>query len=268
LELNNEELVREYQEGSKQALEKLIEQNTGIIRKIAGKYSKVCSRGIEFDDLFQSGVIGLMSAAKMYKFDLENKAKFITYAAHYINRWICRCVNGRSEKDIANTKFYNSCKSLNTPITNDGESEEEIGNFIECKDYGFENLIENEFHNHVRNELDQVMSEYLTLNERETIKFLYGWECDVMNMQEVSEILNITRERVRQLRNNALRKIRHTSWWMTKGKFYAHEIKGLIYTKKSGRTLSYKEVEEDDYNIETIEGHNFINRYFDDLMGV
>jgi len=101
---------------------------------------------LEFDDLFQSGAIGLMKAAEMYKFDLESKAKFTTFAVHYINRWIYRCVNGRSEKDIANTKFYNECKSLNTPIGNDGESEEELGNFIEEKDYGFENIIENEFH--------------------------------------------------------------------------------------------------------------------------
>jgi DNA-directed RNA polymerase specialized sigma subunit len=71
---------------------------------------------LEFDDLFQSGAIGLMKAAEMYKLDLESKAKFTTFAVHYINRWIYRCVNGRSEKDIANTKFYNECKSLNTQL--------------------------------------------------------------------------------------------------------------------------------------------------------
>ncbi|MBE6061216.1 MAG: sigma-70 family RNA polymerase sigma factor [Clostridium sulfidigenes] len=268
MELNNEELVREYQEGSKQALEKLIEQNMGIIKKIAGKYSKVCTRGIEFDDLFQSGAIGLINAAKIYKFDLDNKAKFITYASHYINRWIYRCANGRSEKDIANTKFYNSCKSLNTPINSDGESEDEIGNFIECKDYGFENVIENEFHKLVRIELEEVMNECLTLREREVLKFLYGWECNIMNNEEVSEVLSITKSGVRQIRKNALRKIRNTSWWRTKGKFYAYEIKGLIYAKKEDVELSYREVEKDNHSIETIKGYNFINRYFDDLMGV
>jgi DNA-binding CsgD family transcriptional regulator len=128
-----------------------------------------------------------------------------------------------------------------------------LGNFIEVKDYGFENIIENEFHRQIRVELEEVMNEYLTLREREIIKFIYGWDCEVMNGEEVAELLNITRERVRQARENALRKIRNTSWWMTKGKFYALEIKGLVYTKRAGRTLSYREVEKDYYSIETIQ---------------
>lgn len=49
------------------------------------------------------------------------------------------------------------------------------------------------------------------LKRKEVIKFLYGWECDVMKMQEVGEILNITRKRVRQIKENSFRKIRHTS---------------------------------------------------------
>lgn len=266
--MDNEELVKLYQNGDRQALEKLIEQNIGIIKKIAGKYSKVCSRGIEFDDLFQNGVIGLIKAAKVYKFNLENKANFITYAVHYINRWVCICVNGRSKRDIANIKFYNSCKSLNKPMSKDGESEEELGNFLEYKDYGFENVIENEFHKLIRIELEQIMEECLTLREREVVKFLYGWNCNIMNSEEVAEVLFITKSRVNQIRVNALRKLKHTSWWMTKGKFYAHEIIGLIYTNKDDIELSYREIEKDNHNIETIQGHNFINRYFNDLMGV
>lgn len=265
--MDNEELVKLYQDGNKVALDILIANNTGIIHKLVSKYKVLCSRGVTAADLFQEGMLGLVKASNMYKFDLENKAKFITFAVYYINRYICNCINGRSEKDVENRKFNNCCKSLNVTI-NGEEGEAEIGNFIKDEDYGFENVIENEFHKQIRSELEEVMNEYLTLREREVIKFIYGWECNIMNGEEVSEVLDVTRERVRQLKENAFRKIRHTSWWMTKGKFYVYEIKGLVYTKKVGRTLSYREVEKDDYSIETIQGHNFINKYFDDLMEV
>ena len=80
--MSNEELVQLYQNGDNKALEKLIQANTGIIKKIAIKYNGI-NRELEFDDLFQNGVLGLIEATKKYKFDIEKKAKFITYAVFY-----------------------------------------------------------------------------------------------------------------------------------------------------------------------------------------
>ena len=57
--VSNEELVQLYQEGNKQALNELIEQNTGIIKKISNKYMNI-NKMLEFDDLFNSGVIGFI----------------------------------------------------------------------------------------------------------------------------------------------------------------------------------------------------------------
>ena len=133
--MSNEELVKLYQDGDKSALDELIQANTGIISKIANRYNGI-NRELEFDDLFQSGVLGLIAVAKKYKFDIENKAKFITYAVHYINRYINSCVNGKTSKDIENNKFYHQCTSLNKPT---GEDEEiEVGDSVAYVDYGFE----------------------------------------------------------------------------------------------------------------------------------
>jgi len=100
--MTNEELVQIYQSGNKLAIDKLLENNQGIIRKIASKYMRVSSR-LEFDDLFNSGVIGLINTAKNYDFNNDKKAKF-----HHINRGIYICVNGRGDKKKENNKLYNA----------------------------------------------------------------------------------------------------------------------------------------------------------------
>lgn len=120
--MNNEELVELYQQGDKQALDKLIEGNGGIVRKLAIKYNNI-NELLELDDLIQAGYVGLINAANRYDNTMENKANFITYAFYYIEREIQVCVNGRTSKDINNTKFYKTVKSLNVPV---GEEEETV----------------------------------------------------------------------------------------------------------------------------------------------
>lgn len=158
--MSNEELVQLYQNGDKKALEKLIQANTGIINKIANKYNGI-NRELEFDDLFQSGVLGLINAVEKYNCNHEKKAKFITYAVFLIDRYIYFCVNGRGSKEIENNKFYNSCTSLNAPI---GEDETgEVIDLIEGVDYGFENIEEKIFLQNLRKNLEEVMQSCNTL---------------------------------------------------------------------------------------------------------
>lgn len=136
----------------------------GIIKKIAEKYNKIRKKGIEFEELFQSEVIGLITAAKNYDFNNDKKAKFITYAVHYINRWIYRCVNGRSDKEIQNNKLYNLTKSLNTPI---GEDEDiELLDIIQVDDNSFENVEYKLYLKQLQQELEKVMNECLSLREK------------------------------------------------------------------------------------------------------
>lgn len=208
--MSNEELVQLYQNGDNKALEELIQANTGIIKKIAIKYNGI-NRELEFDDLFQNGVLGLIAAAKKYKFDIEKKAKFITYAVFYIDRYIHRSVNGGSSKDIGNNKLYSSCTSLNITTGEEGETRE-LGEFIEDIEYGYDNIEEKLFIANLRKELENLMQTHNTLEQREILKFKYGWNTTPMKLDDIADILGITRDKVRNIEYMALRKLRNSSW--------------------------------------------------------
>lgn len=223
----NEELVKLYQNGDKKSLEELIQANTGIINKISNKYDGI-NKELEFDDLFQSGVLGLIAAAKKYDFNNEKKAKFITYAIHYINRYILNSVNGRSGRQEGNNKFYANCTSLNIPIGQDGEITE-LGNLIEDIDYGFENIEERIYIKQLREQLEGAMSQYNTLEESEILKFRYGWDFKPMTLDEVGEVFNITGSRVREKESKALRKLRTSIW----GRMNAKEFYNYGYIEGS-----------------------------------
>ena len=121
--MTNEELVYLYQQGNKNALEELIENNKGIVFKLVNKFNIDYNHTIEKEDLEQEGYIGLVIAAEKYDFNNDNKASFITYAINWIYQRIYRFVCGATTKDLGNTKFNKSCISLNTPIDEEGETE-------------------------------------------------------------------------------------------------------------------------------------------------
>ena len=216
--MTNEELLELYQNGDNKALEELIEHNSKIIYKIANKYDGV-NRELELDDLIQEGLLGLIEAAKRYDFNNEKKAKFITYAVYYIDRYIYRAVNGRSSKEIGNNKFYHNCTSLNVPVGK--EEDAEIGDLIEDINYEFENIEEKIFLNNLRKELEDVMQQYNTLEQREVLKFRFGWNAKEMKLEEIGEILGYTSNKVRTIESMALRKLRDSKWLIENAKKFA-----------------------------------------------
>lgn len=217
--MSNEELVQLYQDGDNKALEELIVSNERIIYKIANKYNGI-NRELELEDLYQNGVLGLITAAKKYDFNNEKKAKFITYAVYYINRYINNSVNGWGTREASNNKFYNSCISLNIPTGEEGETRE-LGEFIEDIDYGFENIEEKLFLKNLKKELEEVMQTYNTLEQREILKLKYGWNTIPMALNDIGDILGITSNKVRSIESLALRKLRHSSWAMNNIKVFA-----------------------------------------------
>ena len=206
----NEDLLREYHNGDKKALDKLIENNIGIIKKIAIKYNGI-NRELELDDLIQEGILGLIAAAKKYKFDIEKKAKFITFTVFYIDRYIHSCVNGGNSKQIGNNKLYKSCTSLNIPVGEEGETRE-LEDFIEDIDYGFENVEEKIYLHKLRIDLECAMIDFNKLEEREVLKYRYGWNAPPMSLNEIGDIFNITGNKVRNIEYRALSKLRNSRW--------------------------------------------------------
>lgn len=219
--MSNEELVLLYQQGNKQALENLIEANSGIVRKLANKFYGI-NKMVEFDDMVQAGTIGLIYAANKYNNELENKASFITYAFQYIKREIFSCVNGISEKEISNNKLYNSCVSLDVPLQADEDIQ--LKDTIESIDYGFENVEERIYIKQLREELESAMLDNNTLKEREILQLCYGWDYQkTFTYKEVAETLNITINSIPQIEFNALKKLRNSTWGKEKVKDYMRD---------------------------------------------
>lgn len=230
--MSNEELVRLYQEGNKEALNILIEQNKGIIFKIANKFYIGQTNSISVEDLEQEGYIGLMIAAQKYKFDKEKKAKFSTYAIYWIYQKINRFVKQKNTNDEVslNTKIYET------------EEDEKI-DFIKDDDNRYENIEEKLYIKQLRKDLEQAMNENTTLREREAMKLYHGLDCNKCTYPEIGEIFNVSRERVRQILRDAYKKIRKSNTGKELKLKYAEELifyKGYNSFKAVERRIDFE----------------------------
>lgn len=205
--MTNEKLVQLYQNGNQKALNELVELNTGLIYKLANKFYTDETSSIDIEDLQQEGFIGIVMAAKKYDFNNKKKAKFSTYAVYWIYQKMNRYINQKNTNDET---------SLNTSTGEDGDKE--LVDYIEGVDYSFENIEEKVYLKQLRQELDEIMNEKLTLRESDIIKLHYGWDKNnTMLLSEIGEIFNVSGERIRQLERRAFLKIRHTPWGRIKG---------------------------------------------------
>ncbi|WP_294395272.1 sigma-70 family RNA polymerase sigma factor [uncultured Clostridium sp.] len=231
--MTNENLVKLYQQGNKKALESLINNNIGIVTKIALKYNNL-NKAMELDDLIQCGYIGLINAADKYKFDLDHPTSFITYAFVSIKYEILSCVNGKGSREKGNNELYNSCTSLYTQVNSDGESN--FIDFIDSDDRSIENIEDKLYFEQLRKELEQAMRDNNTLVEREILKLYCGFDVNPIQLEEIAELLSMKYVKVKNLKSKALREIRNSVWGRTKGKKYKDEIIGE-------RTFGYIAVE-------------------------
>ena len=155
---------------SKMNKEKVVKEYLPLVRSIAAKYNKL---GIPQEDLEQEGMIGLLGAANNYE---DNKgAKFSTYATYWIKKYILAAVD-KEKKSTFNTS------ALNEDITKD-------------KKPSPEQLSINKL----------TFPDGMPEAEKLVIKLLYE---DQLTLKEISDQLGISRERVRQLKEKALRRMR------------------------------------------------------------
>ena len=102
---NTEELLRIAKSGNKDAEEVFIEKNTGLVRSVIKKFS---GRGLEADDLYQLGMLGLYKAVK--KFDYGFDVKFSTYAVPMIAGEIKRYLRDNNYIKVSRSVKENSYK--------------------------------------------------------------------------------------------------------------------------------------------------------------
>ena len=238
-----EELRHQIEDGTR-ARERLIISNSRLVISVAKKY---IGRGVPFLDLIQEGNIGLMRAAK--KFDYKRGFKFSTYATWWIRQAVTRAIadQGRTIRvpvhmgdqisrlrrvqnqlkqryareptmqelaeylDVPIKKVEEMLKasrrplSLEMPIDDEGESM--LGDFIEDSDSPAPD--ETASHNLLKEQLDAVLD---TLPPREVrvLQLRYGLlDGKTCTLEEVGRKMGVTRERVRQIEAQALRRLRH-----------------------------------------------------------
>ena len=154
--------------GDERALNKLIEANLRFVVAIARQYQ---NKGLPIDDLISEGNIGLMKAAR--KYDGERGVRFVNYAVVFVRQQIEKALKLESaELRVENMK---DVRDDNSPDVADD----------------------------VEYSLD-------SLNERElkVVTAYFGIGQERLTMAEIAEDMNLRRERVRQIRNKAIRRMK------------------------------------------------------------
>lgn len=191
-----------YQKGDAKALEELVKRNDGLIHIIARKFNIENIASIDYADLVQEGTIGLITAADKYKFNIENKALFTTYAVYWIRQKISRFIKYRNT---------NSETSLNKPVY--GEDDEiELADTIVSEDDEFCKVEDSVYYQQLREELTEVMQKQLSLKQRQVIQLRYGFDGKEYTLQETGEIFDVSIERARQIERESLSKMRNSTW--------------------------------------------------------
>lgn len=185
-------LAEQIQKGNKEALDELTSANLRYVVKVAKQYT---GRGVALEDLISEGNIGMMRAAE--KFDSARGKRFVTFAAPFIRKSI--------EEAIDKQEGSSQPISVDEPIPLGSQNNFSLLNVLEDKDAPrADQHTEQEA---LILELKKVID---VLDEREqtVIKYFFGIECDHLTMAEIATTMGIKRERVRQIRDKAVRKLR------------------------------------------------------------
>lgn len=237
------ELARKIKNGDQKALNTLVCANLRFVVSVAKQYQ---NRGLELSDLISEGNIGLIKAAE--KFDESHGAKFISYAVWFIRQSIMEALTTNSRmirlpqeqvKLWSRIKDYqesfekekhriatleeiasgleisidkiqhifsavNGCYSLDAPLQEDGDA-----TFEQLYNAAYDTAADA----HLDAESDKIRLEQLfqsTLHDREIfiIRHSFGIDCEELTQEEMAQMLGISRERVRQLREQALLKMK------------------------------------------------------------
>ena len=231
--------------GDQAALEKLTRANLRFVVSVAKQYQ---NQGLSLPDLINEGNLGLIKAAE--KFDETRGFKFISYAVWWIRQSILQAlaeqsrivrlplnqVGSLNKINKAFSKFEQEherkpspeelADSLELPADKVADTLRVSGRhvsvdapFVDGEDNSLlDVLVNNDSPNADRSLIQESLAKEIhralaTLTEREAdiIRLFFGIGCQEMTLEEIGERFGLTRERVRQIKEKAIRRLRHTS---------------------------------------------------------
>jgi RNA polymerase primary sigma factor len=239
------ELAQRIKKGDQAALEKLTRANLRFVVSVAKQYQ---NQGLSLPDLINEGNLGLIKAAE--KFDETRGFKFISYAVWWIRQSILQAlaeqsrivrlplnqVGSLNKINKAYSKFEQEherkpspeelAESLELPADKVADTLRVSGRhvsvdapFVDGEDNSLlDVLVNNDSPNADRLLIQESLAKEIhralaTLTEREAdiIRLFFGIGCQEMTLEEIGERFGLTRERVRQIKEKAIRRLRHTT---------------------------------------------------------
>ncbi len=240
------DLAKRIREGDQLALEKLTKANLRFVVSVAKQYQ---NQGLSLGDLINEGNLGLIKAAQ--RFDETRGFKFISYAVWWIRQSILQALAEQSRivrlplnrvgslnkisktfseleqkferepspdelaevLDVATKEVVDTMKISGRHVSMDAP-------FVQGEENSLLDVLENDteekpdtglMNDSLRREVQRALST-LTQREADVITLYFGLNGEhSMTLEEIGEKFNLTRERVRQIKEKAIRRLRHTS---------------------------------------------------------
>ncbi len=239
------ELAQRIRNGDRLALEKLTRANLRFVVSVAKQYQ---NQGLSLPDLINEGNLGLIKAAE--KFDETRGFKFISYAVWWIRQSILQAlaeqsrivrlplnqVGSLNKINKAFSKFEQEnerrpspeelSQELDIPVEKIADTMKVSGRhisvdapFVEGEDNSLLDVMVNDdspnadrvlINESLSKEIDRALST-LTEREHDIIKKFFGIGVPEMTLEEIGEEFGLTRERVRQIKEKAIRRLRSSS---------------------------------------------------------
>ena len=240
------ELAQKIRAGDENALDKLTKANLRFVVSVAKQYQ---NQGLTLPDLINEGNLGLIKAAR--RFDETRGFKFISYAVWWIRQSILQALAEQSRivrlplnkigsinkinkmyafLEQANERVPSAeeiAKELDMTVSDVKESMKNSGRhvsmdapLVEGEDSNLYDVLRsgespnpdrNLLHESLRTEIERAL-ETLTPREADVVRLYFGLgEKHAMTLEDIGETFDLTRERVRQIKEKAIRRLKHTS---------------------------------------------------------
>jgi len=239
------ELAQRIRKGDQAALEKLTRANLRFVVSVAKQYQ---NQGISLPDLINEGNLGLIKAAE--KFDETRGFKFISYAVWWIRQSILQALAEQSRIVRLPLNQVGSLNKINKALSKFEQEHERMPSpdelselldiptdkiadtlrvsgrhvsvdapFVEGEENSLLDVLINPdspnadrglVNESLNKEIERALST-LTERERDIIRYFFGIGCQEMTLEEIGEKYGLTRERVRQIKERSVRRLRHSA---------------------------------------------------------